>query len=390
MTPGIWLEFSTKSMPTFLEFFAGGGMARAGLSPDWRSIWANDFCLSKAAVYTRNWGGENLHVGDVGLVKPDSVPHADMAWGSFPCQDLSLAGNQRGIGVDGGKVATRSGTFWSFWRLVQAKTPALVVLENVVGALTSNGGRDIATIFETLAQTGYRAGPLVLDAADWVPQSRPRLFIVAVHGRHFVPESLHADGPTGSWHTEAICRVFASIKESHRSGWLWWNLPPADSIRPSLTDLIDTQPRRWVTWDSSDKTDYLLGLMSDANRKKVRDAQAMRRRVVGLGYRRTRQNAQRFEVRFDGLAGCLRTAAGGSSKQIVIEVRGEQVRTRLLSPREAARLQGLPDDYWLPDSYNEAYDLVGDGLCVPVVAYLGRALLTPLHDHMTADQLLTA
>ena len=75
---------------------------------------------------------------------------------------------------------------------------------------------------------------------------------------------------------------------------------------------------------------------------------------------------------------CLRTAGGGSSKQIVIEVNGPKIRTRLLSPREAARLQGLPEDYWLPKDYNEAYDLVGDGLSVPVVKFLGEQLLTPL------------
>lgn len=377
-------------MPTFLEFFAGGGMARAGLRPDWRSVWANDFCESKAAVYARNWGGENLHVGDVGLVTPEMLPSADMAWGSFPCQDLSLAGNQRGIGLGGDKVETRSGTFWSFWKLVQAKSPSLVVLENVVGALTSNGGRDITTILETLSRGGYRAGPLVLDAADWVPQSRPRLFIVAIHERFFVPSEFYADGPTGAWHTDAVCRVFASIGEPERSRWIWWNLPAADTPRAPLADLIEASPKRWVRWDTEEKTAYLLGLMSETNLKKVRDAQAMNRRVVGLGYRRTRQNAQRFEVRFDGLAGCLRTAAGGSSKQIVIEVRGERVRTRLLSPREAARLQGLPDDYWLPDSYNEAYDLVGDGLCVPVVAHLGRTLLTPLYQRLMVGELMTA
>jgi DNA (cytosine-5)-methyltransferase 1 len=102
--------------------------------------------------------------------------------------------------------------------------------------------------------------------------------------------------------------------------------------------------------------------------------------MVGTGYRRTRGGCQRLEVRFDGIAGCLRTAGGGSSKQVVVEVEGDRVRTRLLSPREAARLQGLPDSYWLPPSYNEAYDLVGDGLCVPAVAHLSDSLLRPLAD----------
>jgi DNA (cytosine-5)-methyltransferase 1 len=86
----------------------------------------------------------------------------------------------------------------------------------------------------------------------------------------------------------------------------------------------------------------------------------------------------------------LRTAGGGSSKQIVIEVNGDRVRSRLLSPREAARLQGLPDDYWLPQSYNEAYDLVGDGLCVPVVRHLGETLLTAIAQNAGLEQRATA
>jgi DNA (cytosine-5)-methyltransferase 1 len=377
-------------VPTFLEFFAGGGMARAGLAPDWRSIWANDFCPSKAAIYAHNWGEENLHLGDVGQVTPQMLPSADMAWGSFPCQDLSLAGEQRGIGTDGAEEATRSGTFWNFWRLVRAKAPALVVLENVVGTLTSNQGRDIGTILQTVISSGYRIGPLVLDAALWVPQSRPRLFLVAVHERYFVPGMYSTDGPSGPWHTDAVCRVFASIPAPQRASWVWWNLPNPTEKKISLSQIIETHPSRWVTWDSPEKTDYLLGMMSETNRKKLADAQSFGRRIIGLGYRRTREGRQRLEVRFDGLAGCLRTAGGGSSKQIVIEVTGPKVRSRLLSPREAARLQGLPDDYWLPDSYNEAYDLVGDGLCVPVVAYLGRSLLTPLHQSITSAEQMTA
>jgi DNA (cytosine-5)-methyltransferase 1 len=374
-------------MPTFLEFFAGGGMARAGLAPEWQSVWANDFSPEKAAIYARNWGAENLVVGDVAQVAASEVPDADMAWGSFPCQDLSLAGVQRGIGQEGAEQSTRSGAFWGFWNLVSEKQPPLVVLENVVGALTSNQGRDIQAICAALSAGGYRYGPLVMDAAMWVPQSRPRLFIVGVLRDRFLPEHFTASAPVSPWHTDAVCRAFATLDEETRRDWVWWNLPTPKQRLARLETLIEEDPSRWVKWDDQAKTDYLLGMMSEINREKLRQASAMKRRVVGLGYRRTRQNKQRLEVRFDGIAGCLRTAGGGSSKQIVIEVSGSRVRTRLLSPREAARLQGLSDDYWLPDNYNDAYDLVGDGLCVPVVAHLGATLLTPLaHQGATLEK----
>lgn len=353
-------------------------MARAGLAPDWESVWANDFAPEKASIYTANWGSENLVVGDVGAIKAADLPPADMAWGSFPCQDLSLAGGQKGIGTETKQAATRSGSFWRFWDLIRVKQPPMVVLENVVGALSSNQGRDITTICETMAKAGYRYGPLVMDASYWVPQSRPRLFIVAIRRDCFVPRHFYSESASSVWHNNAVCRAYASLTDVVRRDWIWWDVPLPLEPRSALDSLIEENPTKWVKWETPEKTAYLISLMNDVHLKKIQEAQQMKRRVVGLAYRRTRDGRQRAEVRFDGLAGCLRTAGGGSSKQIVIEVKGERIRSRLLSPREAARLQGLPDTYWLPDSYNEAYDLVGDGLCVPVVAHLGRTLLTPL------------
>ena len=98
------------------------------------------------------------------------------------------------------------------------------------------------------------------------------------------------------------------------------------------------------------------------------------------------------EVRFDGIAGCLRTPSGGSSRQTIIVVEGSKIRTRLISTREAARLMGISDKYNLPEKYNEAYHLVGDGVAVPVVAHLNRFLLKPIIDHnfSSANALLPA
>jgi DNA (cytosine-5)-methyltransferase 1 len=101
-------------MPDYYEFFAGGGMARAGLGPGWRCLFANDIDAAKAASYRANWGGEQLTVKSVGDVGPADLPGAaDLAWASFPCQDLSLAGSGAGLGGE------RSGTFWLFWRLMR-------------------------------------------------------------------------------------------------------------------------------------------------------------------------------------------------------------------------------------------------------------------------------
>ena len=72
-------------MANFYEFFAGGGMARAGLGPDWQCLLANDFDPKKAASYAANWGADHLRVGDVAALTTADLPAgADLAWASFP------------------------------------------------------------------------------------------------------------------------------------------------------------------------------------------------------------------------------------------------------------------------------------------------------------------
>jgi len=82
----------------FLEFFAGGGMVPAGLGRNWRCRFANDFDPKKSAAYRRNWRDAVLKTGDVRALTTDDLPGAvDLAWASFPCQDLSLAGGGAGL-----------------------------------------------------------------------------------------------------------------------------------------------------------------------------------------------------------------------------------------------------------------------------------------------------
>jgi len=258
----------------------------------------------------------------------------------------------------------------------------MIVLENVVGAITSTGGADFRGLCDTLAGGGYWFGPMIIDAVHFLPQSRPRLFIVAVSHDMQPPESLTLDRPMDLWHPEALREAKALLPERLARDWIWWQLPAPPQRVTTLEDLIEETPSG-VPWHHEEQTARLLSLMTDCNLKKVEDAKRAGRRRVGTVYRRTRPDghggkSQRAEVRFDGISGCLRTPAGGSSRQTVLVVEGELVRSRLLTPREAARLMGLPDDYALPANYNEAYHLLGDGLAVPAVRWLAKCLLTPL------------
>jgi DNA (cytosine-5)-methyltransferase 1 len=364
-------------MNSFYELFAGGGMARLGLGPHWRCLFANDFDAKKADAYAQNFKSTHLRVDDVANVTASDLPdRADLLWASFPCQDLSLAG--KGVGLCG----ERSGAFWQVSRLLlelreQDRQPSVVVLENVVGALSSNDGKDFAQIADSLRQNGYRFGAMVLDAVHFVPQSRPRLFIVAVLPEFAMQSRLERSGPCVHWHPNRLVEAKLSLPKSCQESWIWWNLPSPPKRTQVFADLIDTESPS-IAWHTAEETQRLLDMMSPVNREKVSVAQRSGKLYVGGIYRRTRLGVQRAEVRFDDVAGCLRTASGGSSRQSILVVNGSKVRSRLLATREAARLMGLPETYSLPVNYNEAYSLAGDGLVVPVVRFLSRHLLTPL------------
>ena len=369
-------------MRRFYEFFAGGGMARHGLGPEWTCLFANDFDEGKCAAYTQNWGDSELHQGDVAEVTTADLPGvADLAWASFPCQDLSIAGPGGGLNGD------RSGTFWPFWRLienlrVEGRAPRMVVLENVRGALTSHSGRDFAAIGAAVAGAGYRFGALVVDAVHFVPQSRPRLFVIAADRELPIPDSIAGPTPDHLWSPRALVRATLRFDLATRPAWVWWCLPAPPPRRAELEDLLDSAPDG-VPWHSPAETQRFLDLMTPVNRAKVTDAQRSERATVGTIYRRTRRDEsgvgrQRAEIRFDGISGCLRTGSGGSSRQFIMTVHGGRIRSRLLSAREAARLMGLPDDYQLPANYREAYHLAGDGVVVPVVRHIAAHILEPV------------
>ncbi|MCI4665038.1 MAG: DNA cytosine methyltransferase [Neomegalonema sp.] len=370
---------------TYYDFFCGGGMAGAGLCDQWRGLFANDIDAKKAASFRMNDAhGLRPLVEDIAALRVDDIPGAaDLAWASFPCQDLSLAG--RGAGLNG----ARSGAFWAFWRLMrdlktQGRAPKLIVLENVGGAVTSRGGRDLADIIEAVAEDGYRVGALMMNADAFVPQSRPRVFVIAVEETLFAaaePAAI-APGPVPGYHTAALQAAAGLANGPTQQAWVWWAPQGPAPRRLQLQDIVDPDDEG-PDWRSPAQTRRLLSLMAPLHRAKIEEVAKYGRRAVGAVFRRTRRGAdgrslQRAEVRFDGLAGCLRTPAGGSSRQILLFVEGPWRATRLLRPREAARLMGLPESYILPPKPIEALQLIGDGVAPPVVRHLAEQIFEPV------------
>jgi DNA (cytosine-5)-methyltransferase 1 len=344
------LESRVRTERTFLEFFAGGGMARLGLGSSWRCLFANDIDPDKGTAYATNFGGDVLVVGDAASLTTADLPgHADLAWMSPPCRDLSEAGPR--VGLKG----NRSGAFWSAWRLIEGlnaegRAPWTIVLENVTGLLASHSGADIATIRAAFEREGYAHATAIIDAARFVPQSRARVFVVGARAADPSP---------------LVENAFAAL--------------PLRNV--DLIDALEDGPH--LEWCPLEETRRHLGMMGPANLAKVEEARAAGRPIAGCGYRRMRPDGnggrvQRLEVRFD-LAGALRVAStGGSSVQFVLVIDGAETRMRAMTPREYARLMGLPDDYRLPENAGEARSLCGDGVCVPVVRFLAEHVIEPL------------
>jgi DNA (cytosine-5)-methyltransferase 1 len=362
---------------SFYEFFAGGGMARLGLGDAWACAFANDFDPVKANTYRANFPGaaDHFHEGDVWKLSAGDLPGAaDLAWASSPCQDFSLAGARAGL------AGGRSSAFFGFWRLIEGlaaegRGPRCIVIENVSGLLTSHGGRDFAALGEALAAQGYSFGALEIDAAGFLPQSRPRVFVVAT--RDTPPAALVGQSP---FHTRAVKVAAAALPKALADRWIWWR---AAAPAPRNTDLAALlEPDGAVIWHSAERTQAWLALMAPLHQARLAAFGARSSRAVGAVYRRMRiedgRRVQRAEVRFDGLAGCLRTPRGGSSRQVIVVAEGGLVRTRLLTAREAARLMGLPETYRLPKAATAALHVAGDGVAVPVVRWLARELLEPL------------
>lgn len=366
---------NADARPTVLEFFAGAGLARLGLD-GWRPTFANDIDPIKAAAYRANFGDGDLHLGDVWGLGATDLPagRADLAWASSPCQDLSLAGARRGLS------ARRSGAFWGFWRLIEAlgaegRAPRLIVIENVTGLLSSNNGEDFRTLANLLAADGWCFGALEMDAALWLPQSRPRLFIVATRN-----PAIGLAGPSGPFHSRAVVHAHAGLSSAAQAAWRWWGVPMPPARDVDLASMLEDDAR--VDWLDAARAQALVDQMAPLHRERLSAVLASGERRVGAAYRRVRVEGgakiQRVEARYDGLAGCLRTPAGGSSRQYLLVAEAGRVRARFLTPREAMRLMGVSDDYLLPGSTNAGLKLAGDGVAVPVVRALSNGLLKPL------------
>jgi DNA (cytosine-5)-methyltransferase 1 len=266
-------------------------------------------------------------------------------------------------------------------------------LENVTGFLTSHDGADFATAVDELAALGYWVDSFVIDASWFVPQSRPRLFLVGYRdelaGPPLVRRDVDADPLDDAWRRTIErggklrpARLRAAMARiDPATGWATVPCDPPRQARHMLADVLDADDSQ--PWWEQREVDRHREMIFDRHLREMESlAAASNEPVLLTGFRRIRQGKQRLEVRFDGVAGCLRTPRGGSAKQVVLMLHNGELRMRWMTPREYARLQGAPD-FTLPDNAIQGYFGFGDAVCVPAIAWIDRHMLTPVFEAAT-------
>ncbi len=365
----------------FAEFFAGIGLVREAIEPlGWHCAFANDIAPNKAEMYAARFGSDHLAVADIATLEARDLPSGvDLITASFPCIDLSLAGNRAGL------AGKHSGTVWPFLRLLEdycraAGRPRALLLENVTGFLSSGGGNDLAAVCTHVAAAGYMIDLAVVDARWFVPQSRPRLFVLALSNDD--TSSCMMPPPTG--HITRVRPLAVRRFQAAHGDLPFAELPlpePPLQTPTTLADALEELAPDDERWWSERQADTLLLNMAVRHQRRVEELRQGFRDGVATMYRRRRGGKTVGEVRDDSIGGCLRTPQGGSSVQFLIDCRSGSPRIRPLTGREYATLQGV-GDFPIRVPERQARLGFGDAVCVPVV----RWLVDHAFGHIVSDE----
>lgn len=358
-----------KMLPEFtaIEFFSGIGLARAGmLKAGITTIWANDIDQCKCDLYCAQWGNEDLHCQDVFSIDPKDIPKADIAWASSPCTDLSLAGKRSGL-----VAGPESSAFFGFVDAIKGMgedKPKALILENVCGLASSHEGNDYRAVVEEFNALGYSVDSFELNARRWVPQSRPRMFVVGlqhpIDGGE-ISTSIRPDRLAWIHSDESLATHITPIAE------------PPKLLSSGLKKTIDSIPYddpRW--WDESRVANFLDSL-SPIQKNRCERLVKSKKITARTAFRRTRSGKPVWEMREDDIAGCLRTARGGSSKQAVVVLGRGEIHIRWMTGNEYAKLQGASDFNLEGFSESQIQYAFGDAVAVPVVTWLLKESILP-------------
>lgn len=355
--------------PRVAEFFAGIGLVRKGLEAEgFEIIFANDIDETKKRVYEANTDSAKFVLSDIRGLTGHDVPDAELAVASFPCTDVSVAGDRAGF------EGKHSSLVHEFLRIVQemsCRKPQVIVLENVLGFATSNEGNDIRSTVANLNALGYVCDIIVLDAARFVPQSRPRIFVIAWLEPSAGPELFFTSDVRPPW-------VLRFRERNPELALRALPMPPLPRCSDTLADMVDKLGPNDSSWWAGERFKRFVDSLSSIQSARLATLKSSPFLRWATAYRRTRHRKAVWEIRSDEISGCLRTGRGGSSRQALVEAGLGEVRVRWMTAREYCRLQGAPDVDLIDTTENQGRFALGDAVCVPAVSWLARSALLPL------------
>lgn len=299
-----------KKKITIIDLFAGIGGIRLGFEQAFKDsidcVMTSEIDKHAIETYKANFGDENIY-GDIKEIKEEDVPDHDILLAGFPCQPFSQAGLKKGFND------TRGTLFFDIERILIEKQPQAFLLENVKQLKGHDKGHTLKVILEHLDKAGYKTFVKVLAARDFgVPQNRERIFIVG-----FLDHSIN------------------------------FEFPEPTGIQTKVGDILEH--------DVDDSFTISDKLWAGHQRRK----EANRLKGKGFGYSLFDENSQYTNT--------ISARYYKDGSEILIAQKGKNPRK--LTPREAARLQGFPEDFIIDKVSNaQAYKQFGNSVCVPVIA----------------------
>lgn len=310
----------------FIDLFAGiGGFRMAFQNLGGKCVFTSEWDKFSKQTYEANYG--EVPFGDITKVHENNIPEHDILLGGFPCQPFSLAGvsKKNSLGrAHGFKDETQGTLFFDIVRILEKKRPKAFVLENVKNLVSHDKGQTFKVIQGSLRELGYNIHCKVIDGKHFVPQHRERIFIVGFD-EHVYEGKEKFEFPKMPEATHTVQQI----------------LEPADEVNPKYT--------------LSDKLWEYLQAYAEKHRLKGN----------GFGY---------GMAKMDGITRTISARYHKDGAEILIP-QGEGMNPRRLTPREAARLQGYPENFVIPVSDTQAYRQFGNSVVMPLIQHLGKAVL---------------
>lgn len=304
------------------SLFSGiGGIDLGFMQAGFEIVWANEFDRDAARTYRHNFGNEHLVEKDIRKVDVATIPDFDVLVAGFPCQPFSILGKQRGFEDSRGML------FYEIERVVKAKRPQVIFLENVANLIEHDDGKTFLTVYNTLVPYGYSFRYRVMDAIEYgnVPQHRTRIFIVA----------------------------FLDNDKCER-----FEFPEKIKRTTKLNDIIKRSEIHDKSYYYTESSEYY----DDLN-KVAQDKQALYR-IFENGV-----SAKPYYV------SPTLVASMGAFMHRVPVVR-DDYGIRMITPYECLALQGFPKDYRFPKiPIASAYKQCGNSVVVPVIKRIAECVL---------------